>query len=168
MLSTLYEDEWLYPLKRFGKEIPGYYVSTDGRIYNNKSNEWVKQTVANSDNARGTSVRFNITLPSKDWLFEKTGYIYSSKATGWSVHRAVKESIEPIDEHPPECLADTWNDVPEAWRQWVRDTALIDHIDDDPTNNNVKNLRWATPMENDRHRKQANLKEMEQSNNAMS
>ena len=46
-----------------------------------------------------------------------------------------------------------WKDLPEEAKQWVRDTALIDHIDDDPTNNHLDNLRWATPKQNERNRK---------------
>ena len=59
----------------------------------------------------------------------------------------------PIDEFPPEQLRNCWKDLPEEAKQWVRDTALIDHIDDDPTNNHLDNLRWATPKQNERNRK---------------
>ena len=33
MLPTLFEDEKFYPLKRFGKTIPGYYATRSGKIY---------------------------------------------------------------------------------------------------------------------------------------
>ena len=152
LFGTEDEDKF-YPLTRFGKVIPYYYVMRDGKIYNNKSNKWVKTAIQFADGDRGTRCGFSVRLPREDWFLQESGYIYSSKSVAMTVHRAVKESIEPIDDHPPDCLKDTWNLVPDEWRQWVRDTALIDHIDNDPLNNHVSNLRWTTPLENERHRK---------------
>ena len=57
---------------------------------------------------------------------------------------------EPIDEFPPAVLADDWDKGPESFKQWVRDTAIIDHFDDNPENNRVENL---TPVENSHHSK---------------
>ena len=45
--------------------------------------------------------------------------------------------------------------IPEPVKQWVRDTAIVDHKDDDPRNNHVSNLRWVTPKQNQPHRKAA-------------
>ena len=35
----------------------------------------------------------------------------------------------------------------------IRETAIIDHIDDDTMNNHVDNLQWSTPVKNQKHRK---------------
>ena len=37
--------------------------------------------------------------------------------------------------------------------EFMRDTAIIDHIDNNPRNNHVSNLQWVTPKENEFNRK---------------
>ena len=65
------------------------------------------------------------------------------------------ETWRPIDEYPPEMVAECWEETPEPAKEWIRRTAYVDHIDDDPANNNVDNLRWVMPIENQSFRKAA-------------
>ena len=67
-------------------------------------------------------------------------------------HRAVIEAWKPIDENPPIPTED-WNNTPESAKQFIRECAIIDHIDSDTRNNHVDNLRWTTPIGNQFQRK---------------
>ena len=160
-MINIFGEEELRPLVRFQKVIPGYYVSKDGRIYSSKSNKFLRPRKKYNANhhceKRLKELAFNVIAP-KDLI---TDYKFSDRSGKFktvielyiSNHRATAETWMPIDKFPPDSLKDTWNDVPEAWRQWVRDTALIDHIDDDPSNNHVDNLRWIIPKDNQADRK---------------
>ena len=68
------------------------------------------------------------------------------------LHRAVMETWRPIDEYPPIPTED-WDKCPESAKQWIRDTAIVDHKDDDPSNNHVSNLQWVIPKDNNPYRK---------------
>lgn len=61
------------------------------------------------------------TVKIRNW---KTGYVRS-----YPVHRMVAQAFIPNPENKP----------------------FIDHIDVNPSNNNVENLRWVTPVENSRN-----------------
>jgi hypothetical protein len=81
----------------------------------------------------------------------------SSSAISIDIHRIVMETYKSIDKNPPEMVAECWEQIPEPAKEWIRRTAYVDHIDNDPTNNNVDNLRWVMPIENEPNRKVAFL-----------
>ena len=68
------------------------------------------------------------------------------------VHRLIAETFIPIDDNPPIPIED-WNKTPETAKQFIRDSANVDHIIPDLFNNSVSNLRWVTPKQNNPHRK---------------
>lgn len=150
-MINIFGEEEFKQIVRFGVEIPNYFISKDGRIYSQRSNIIRKPTIRER-NGRVDHVRISIPIPEG---LLSNGYDYRKYGSGknvyelpTTVHRAVMETWRPIDEYPPDRLKDDWDNAPESFKQWVRETALIDHIDDDPTNNHVDNLRWVTPREN--------------------
>ena len=153
-MIDIFGNEHYKPLTKYGKSIPNYFILDDGSIIHSKSNK-IRKPVTRPDGYQMVC----ISIP-KD-LFDNYDYFLQkghNKATmNVHIHKAVADAFMPIDENPPKELKDTWNDVPEEWRQWVRDTAQVDHIDDDKSNNHVSNLAYKTPQQNNLHRKEKEL-----------
>ncbi|WLW37238.1 hypothetical protein [Synechococcus phage S-RS29] len=162
------------PLIRFLTKVEGYYVRDDGEIWSTKSNKYLSGFVHTEVRTDGTrrpkEIMYSLTVP-KNMFSDFERQAHKEGNTGklpLAGHRAVMETWRPIDEYPPDEIADEWFEVitpemvgqpriPPKTRQWVRDTAAVDHIDDDPTHNHYTNLRWITPKRNQPNRKKAEL-----------
>ena len=139
-MINIFGEEEFKQIIRFGKKIPNYSISKDGRVYSHKRN-LIKKPTIRKRNGKVTDVSTSIPIPQE--LFDGI-YNYRKYGAGLNVyelplpiHRGVMETWRPIDEYPPDRLKDDWDNAPESFKQWVRETAYIDHIDDDPTNNNL-------------------------------
>lgn len=69
-------------------------------------------------------------------------------------HQLVMEAFLPIFQYPPKRLESFWNDTPMGSKQWIYESVIIDHIDNNPTHNCVWNLRYGTAGENTRWAKE--------------
>lgn len=150
------------PLTRYGIIIPGYFVSKRGEIFSTISNKFRKihykyRAETTKKGTRKSLVECNFTIQCDKSLFEDYSHVEGSSkhrcVLNITVHKAVMEAWKPVDEYPPESVAPYWNTLPEPVKQWIRDTVVIDHIDGDPSNNNIDNLRYVTPKENNAYRK---------------
>ena len=65
-----------------------------------------------------------------------------------SIHKLVANTHRAVDDFPPERIVDVYDTLQESVKQWIRETVVINHIDHDPTNNNISNLEYVTPREN--------------------
>ena len=65
-----------------------------------------------------------------------------------SIHKLVANTHMSVDDFPPERIVDVYDTLQESVKQWIRETVVINHIDHDPTNNNISNLEYVTPREN--------------------
>jgi hypothetical protein len=157
----LFDETKFKPIVRYGRQIPGYYVSKEGQVFSTKTQRIIKYGITRSKGTeRIESLKFTANVPKdffEDYSYRQRRKGENTATISLTAHRTVMEVWKPIDENPPEQLKKTWDQVPEEWRQWVRETALIDHIDNDPTNNHVDNLRWVTPKENNVFRKRSEL-----------
>ena len=64
------------------------------------------------------------------------------------LHQVMMQTFRPIDKYPPDRLKDCWEDIPEQAKQWIRETAIINHKDHNPLNCLLDNLEWVTFREN--------------------
>ena len=158
-MLTIFGENEFKPLIRYRTEIPGQLIAEDGRIFSVQTQKFRSPFKSWTYSATGEktirclSVTCNIPAGYfPDYTFRKKNESDNHERINIAVHRAVMETWRPIDDYPPIPKED-WDMCPESAKQWIRDTAFVDHIDDDPTNNHVDNLRWVVPKENQAHRK---------------
>jgi hypothetical protein len=159
-MDLLGEEEFK-PITKYGVEIPNYFVSKDGRILSTKTKkhkmfnpQWEK-IIEGYKVPLG--VRLSVNIEDIQELIEDFEYALNHNVTptvqiNIKVHRAVMEAWKPIDKYPPIPMED-WDRCPESVKEFIRETAIIDHKDDDTANNHVDNLEWSTPIKNSKHRK---------------
>ena len=123
------------------KPLDKYYITNDGVVLNSKTNRIIKQHKCGNKN-NYDNVYWSVNISIK-------GVVVTT-----AVHRLVMETWKPIDEYPPDELKDDWDDAPESFKQWVRDTAWVDHVNSDKNNNHVDSLKWVTPRQNSKWYKQ--------------
>ena len=150
MLDLFNNDEWR-PVIKQGIEIPDYYINKKGECYSLKTNK-IKTPSKSFNYLEGRKtlkcLDYSLMADNKlilDYNYRKKGrnnYKFNIK-----VHTAVMNAWKPIDEYPPIPKED-WDKCPDSAKQFMKENAIIDHIDDDPTNNHVDNLRWSTQKQN--------------------
>lgn len=150
MVNVWGDDNGFKQVIRFGKKIPQYYVSENGEVYSTKTNRILKATKAGNKNN-----------------YNNQYDVVSLQGTTTHVHRIVMETWRPIDEYPPVEVADTWNQVitqdmvgqprvPAEFKEWVRRTAWVDHVEGNKDDNRAQSLAWVTPAGNNHHLKKKN------------
>ena len=175
----IFNDIEFKPLMHKQRHIPDYYISECAKILSTKRTKngspkimdyKRKQRVDHPNRLSGNKKTYykrpmavNLSVEVSKGLFPEYNYVMSTNGQGQvstkhakvnvRYHRAVMESWRPMDEFPPDKLKDCWKDIPEEAKQWIRDSAYVDHIDGDTSNNHVSNLRWCTPLENSNYRK---------------
>jgi len=167
------------PLMHKQRHIPGYYISECAKILSTKQTKTKgvpklmdykrKQVVDHPNRLSGNKKNYykrpmavNLSVDVSKGLFPEYNYVMSTNGQGQvstkhakvnvRYHRAVLESWKPIDDFPPIPKED-WSATPESAKQFIRDSAYVDHIDGDTSNNHVSNLRWVTPLQNSNYRK---------------
>jgi len=175
MINVFGEEEFR-PITKFGKEIPHYFVAKDGRVLSTKtSNHKIlnpkyesvihgykvphminlrvnrKQNPELCEEYEYTTSQQNLNIPGSKY-YKKLTKNPDLISIHLKYHRAVMEAWKPIDDYPPIPKKD-WDECPESAKQFMRDAAIIDHIDNDTRNNHVDNLRWTTNKDNNPDRK---------------
>jgi hypothetical protein len=123
-------DEYWKPLSLKGLAIDGYCISNYGRV------------------CKYSAGSFRILKKHKH-VYSQRGNHENVSILGKSqrVHRLVAEAFLPLDSNPPIPQWD-WDATPPSAKSLIAELLLVDHIDGDPFNNHVSNLRWVTHLQN--------------------
>ena len=160
-MNTVFLTEEWKEITKFGIVIPGYFVNIRGDFYSTKTNRILKPSATWSrdlDGNRTKLLNLQHALAVDPDLFEDFDYYNMTPNTSLvrvKVHKAVKTAFEPLDDYIEELgiTKEEWAVTPESVKQIIRLNAIIDHKDDDPSNNHVSNLKWSTHIENSVYRK---------------
>ena len=180
-MINIYGEEEFRPIKKYGVEVPYYFVSKDGRVFSTRTSKHklLNPTYDTIEGGYKVPRIIGLRVSRKDCpdLFDDYDYNRSQQKLQCDpdspyykrltkcldlytiqikYHRAVMEAWKPIDENPPIPMED-WNNTPESAKQFIRDCAIIDHVDSNTRNNHVDNLEWTTPKDNQHSRKKYKL-----------
>lgn len=109
---------------------PDYEINPEGFVWSRKSGKFIRDKISGK-----TGKYPQVTLS-----------MYGIKKT-INVHKMVAEAFIPKPKHPAFTRAE-WRALPLKARKIIQNEFQVDHIDGDPENYHVTNLRWATAEEN--------------------
>ena len=143
------------PIRKHNKIIPNYYVSKCGKVWNNKSKKYITPYKNYRNNKivdkKPKCMSFSMTTDGQPYWDQ--GYKYKPKKNSkhlvefrMKLHIAVIDAWNPYKDHL-ESLSK------EQLVELAMENMLIDHIDDDITNNHFDNLQYSTPLKNSNYRK---------------
>jgi hypothetical protein len=155
--------EMKYPIC-YGKIYEGWLVSKCGKIWSLKYNKLLTGTKLYnySKNSKAIKVIDYQVVTEKDWWGDGSGYknAFKSYQRHISAHKMVMDTWAPLYDNPPKGIVwEEWEkvrDLPTVYNH-ISKTVVIDHIDDDPTNNHIDNLRRVTQWDNHHIRKKKGI-----------
>ena len=159
----LVEGIQLLPIKKYGIPVPDYYISKCGQLWSTKTNDWRVKVANFRDKADKKPKNQSINLSTVGQPFWDAGHNFKRKRRSGNtieikmpVHHMVKLSWHPLENYSHEIgiTKEEWDSAPQPFKQLAYDTVLIDHIDDDVSNNHLSNLQYSTPLKNSNYRKQ--------------
>ena len=156
------KDIEMKPAMCHGKEYDRWLVSKCGKVWSKRNDKLIEGSRTYTNNKSGKRlqhINHTMYVNEADWWGDGSGRLRSN-GYEWqrhiAKHKMVIDTWAPLYDNPPEGI---------VWKEWeiVRDlpsvydhvikTIVIDHIDDDPANNHIDNLRRVTSWDNQRHRK---------------
>lgn len=164
--KPIYTDEEIWQqCTRWGVTIPNWAVSTHGRLQNLKTGKIRGDDPRIRNSGKGyKDIKASLTIPPN--LFEHLGLIYPSGQIGCGVHRLVMETFKPLKLHYrefdfPDFVVEMFDTMRRTLTEVQMDYAVshyvVDHIDANPSNNHISNLRWCSSADNQAHTKARKL-----------
>ena len=164
--NTMYIDgkdiEMRYPIC-YDKVYDKWLVSECGKVWSVKKNKILPgqkiYAYNKNNNKRLKCISYSIMLGEEDWWGDGSGRLHI-EGYQWvraiNAHKMIMDTWAPLYDNPPEGIAwDEWEivrDLPSIFNH-INKTVCIDHIDDDPMNNHLENLRRVNLMDNNYSRK---------------
>ena len=150
----------------YGKEYDKWLVSKCGKVWSMMYNRVLpgskKYNYLSNGKKRIESLKHVISFMEEDWWGDSSGRAsWNENRNGFhrniAAHKMVMDTWAPLYDNPPEGI--TWEeweivrrDLPSVYNH-ISKTISIDHIDDDPTNNHIDNLRRVNDWDNQKTRK---------------
>lgn len=124
----------LKPVIYQGRIIDGYFISTHGIIYSNKSGKLKRKSIHQYKNTK--SLQYPHTILTEN-----------NKSITVRIHRVLGEVFLkfPRPKHIPYKI---WLKTSIIVKRELQKSYIIDHIDNDPSNYRLSNLRWVSTKEN--------------------
>ena len=155
------KDIEMKPAICFGKEYDKWLVSRCGVVWSIRFNRHIKGAptfIRRKDGSKNiTSMKTSMSAPKGFWE-DGSGLPQKGNTTRRNIklHKIVMDTWAPLYDNPPEGIVwEEWEivrDLPSVYNH-ISKTVVIDHIDDDPTNNHLNNLRRTTTWDNQDIRK---------------
>ena len=157
------KDIEMKPAICFDKEYEKWLVSKCGLVWSLYYNKLLKGVVAKEWRKKNKKVITHVKLlmsTPKDYWKDGSGLTgnrhHTTTRRNIKLHKMVIDTWKPLYDNPPEGIEwEEWEiarDLPSIFNH-VSKTVVIDHIDDDPTNNHLDNLRRVTSWDNNSARK---------------
>ena len=157
------QDIEMKPAICFGKEYDKWLVSECGKVWSLHFNRLLKGVVVRrcAKNNRRVITYVKLCMStSKDFWEDGSGLSenrhHSTTRRNIKLHKIVMDTWAPLYDNPPEGIVwEEWEivrDLPTVYNH-ISKTICIDHINDDPTNNHLNNLRRTTSWDNNSARK---------------
>ena len=160
------KDIEMKPAICYSKVFDKWLVSECGKVWSLQKDRLLSGGESWRQMSRGTKVLNHVNLmicTEEDFWKDGSGAIrkdYSNlknkKSRPIKYHKVIMDTWAPLYDNPPEGIVwEEWEivrDLPTVYNH-ISKTVVIDHIDDDPTNNHLDNLRRVTSWDNNFHRK---------------
>jgi hypothetical protein len=156
------KDIEMKPTICYDKVYDKWLVSRCGKVWSVKKNKLLEGHIAYSYNKNSKVISYidrTIMTDEEDWWGDGSGQLHHM-GYQWKRqirdHKMIMDTWAPLYDNPPEGI--TWEeweivrDLPSVYNH-ISKTICIDHIDDDPTNNHLDNLRRVTNWDNNHSRK---------------
>jgi len=159
------KDIEMKPTICFGKVYDKWGVSKCGKLWSIRFNRHIKGVacfIRRKDGSKNiTCIKTFMSVPKGFWE-DGSGLPQSGNTIRRNIklHKIVMDTWKPLYDNPPEGIVwEEWEkvrDLPSVYNH-ISKTIVIDHIDDDPTNNHLDNLRRVTSWDNNKTRKSQDI-----------
>jgi hypothetical protein len=158
------KDIEMKPAICYDKVYDRWLVSECGKVWSLTSNRFLKagvQRIWRKDGSKKIkAVHVDVSAPKGFWE-DGSGYVdprwnVTTVRRPIMIHKMIMDTWKPLYDNPPDSIVweewETVRDLPSVYNH-ISKTVVIDHIDDDPTNNHIDNLRRTTSWDNHHSRK---------------